>query len=212
MNKYYKYPRTPHIPWSPGVNADDITRTTLSSLEGSDVVVTEKMDGENTTLYRDHSHARSLDSKHHSSRDWLKQWHSTFAHNIPAGWRICGENLYARHSVLYDNLASYFYGFSIWNESNQCLSWAETLEWFDMLDIHPAPELYRGIWNEKRIRELVIDESRSEGYVVRKVEAFSYSEFKQSVVKWVRTNHVQTDQHWMHAEVIPNKVKKSDDK
>jgi len=121
MSNYYKYPRTPHLPWSPGVSADDITQFSLLSFEGADVVVTEKMDGENTSLYRDHSHARSLDSIHHSSRDWLKQWHGTFAHNIPLGWRICGENLFARHSVRYDHLASYFYGFSIWDDTNQAL-------------------------------------------------------------------------------------------
>lgn len=36
------------------------------------VVITEKMDGENTTLYRDGLHARSLDSRHHPSRNWVK--------------------------------------------------------------------------------------------------------------------------------------------
>jgi len=212
MTTYYKYPRTPHLPWSPGVSADDVTRTSLASFEGVDVVVTEKMDGENTSLYNDHLHARSLDSKHHSSRDWLKQWHSGIAHNIPAGWRICGENLYARHSVPYQHLESYFYGFSIWNNQNMCLSWSDTLEWFEILGVHPATQLYRGPWNKNLIQELTIDESRSEGYVVRKAEAFSYSDFKMCVAKWVRTNHVQTDKHWMHSEVVPNKIKNTDEK
>jgi len=81
MNQYIKYPRTPHLPWSPGASDDDITQRSVSLFDGVDVVVTEKMDGENTSLYSDHSHARSLDSKHHSSRDWLKRWHSTIAHD-----------------------------------------------------------------------------------------------------------------------------------
>jgi len=206
MTSYHKYPRTPHLPWSPGATDDDTRTTSLSSFEGSVVVVTEKMDGENTTLYCDHSHARSLDSRHHPSRDWLKQWHSRFAHTIPVGWRICGENLYARHSVAYEHLSSYFYGFSIWNESNRCLSWPETLEWFELLGVHPVPELYLGPWNEKVIQEIEIDPSVSEGYVVRKLESFSYTEFDQSIAKWVRTGHVQTNKHWMHAEIVPNQL------
>jgi len=75
----------------------------------------------------------------------------------------------------------------------------------------PVPELYRGPWSEKLIQELTVDESCSEGYVVRKTEAFSYADFNRSVAKWVRKNHVQTDQHWMHAEVTPNKLKSPDD-
>ena len=211
MSNYIKYPRTPHLPWSPGVSDDDITTASLTSFDGHNVVVSEKMDGENTSLYSDHSHARSLDSRHHSSRDWLKQWHSGFAHDIPAGWRICGENLYARHSVPYVDLLSYFYGFSIWNNKNQCLSWPDTLEWFDMLNIRPVPVIYCGPWSESLIREIVIDESRSEGYVIRKEADLYYGDFRSCVAKWVRTNHVQTDKHWMHKEVIPNGLEETDD-
>ena len=66
------YPRTPHLPWSPGVSADDVRAADLAGLAGREVVVTEKLDGENTTLYRDGLHARSLDSAHHPSRAWVK--------------------------------------------------------------------------------------------------------------------------------------------
>jgi len=210
MEKSHKYPRTPHLPWSPGMSADDVRVQANSGFHNSEVIVTEKMDGENTSIYRDHTHARSLDSRHHSSRDWLKQWHSGFAHNIPVGWRICGENLFAQHSVAYRTLASYFYGFSIWNEKNECLSWEETEEWFDILDIHPVTVLYRGQWDEKLIRELRIDTSISEGYVVRAADSFEFEQFSQHVAKWVRPNHVQSEQHWMHAEIVANGLLGSD--
>jgi len=204
MAKHYKYPRTPHLPWSPGASGDDISVKSLSELDGCEVLVTEKMDGENTSLYQDHIHARSLDSRHHPSRDWVKQWHATMAHAIPQGWRVCGENLFAQHSIAYDNLSSFFYGFSIWNDNNECLSWDETLEWFDLLDVHSAPELYRGPWSEKLIRDLRVDTTQQEGYVVRNVNGFKFEDFGSNVAKWVRTGHVQTDTHWMHAELIPN--------
>jgi hypothetical protein len=57
-----KYPRTPHLPWSPGATSDDIYQGNTSYFENKVVVVTEKMDGENTSIYRDFVHARSIDS------------------------------------------------------------------------------------------------------------------------------------------------------
>ena len=210
MSNYIKYPRTPHLPWSLGVSSDDVRILNTAAFQGREVVVTEKMDGENTSLYGDHIHARSLDSRHHPSRDWVKKWHASIAYSIPEDWRICGENLYALHSVDYQQLASYFYGFSIWNEQNLCLSWDDTEEWFDLLGIHPVPVLYRGIWDEKRISALTVNEASMEGYVVRLADAFTYTDFTKSVAKWVRPNHVQTDQHWMFADLVPNGLQEAD--
>jgi hypothetical protein len=158
------------------------------------------MDGENTTMYRDYIHARSIDGRSHASRDWVKQFHSTIAHEIPEGWRICGENLYAEHSIRYDNLASYFLGFSIWNERNVCLPWNETEEWFDLLGITPVQIKYMGEYNEESIRHLY-DQSHwtlSEGYVVRVAHEIPYGSFRNMVGKFVRKNHVQTVKHWMY--------------
>ena len=108
-----KYPRTYHVSWSPGKASDDKTQFDLSSFEGKYIVLTEKMDGENSTISRDYTHARSLDSADHPSRHWLKGMWGDMRYDIPEGWRICGENLYAKHSLGYDNLSSYFMVFSI---------------------------------------------------------------------------------------------------
>jgi len=211
MNTYYKYPRTPHLPWSPGFCEDDIRHQNVSNFAGMEVVVTEKMDGENTSLYCDHMHARSLDSRHHPSRDWLKNWHGAIAHTIPEGWRVCGENVFARHSVAYQSLASYFYGFSIWNANNICLGWEETLEWFEILEIQPVPVIFQGLWDEDSIRQLTIETDKQEGYVVRTMYSFTFEDFQKNVAKWVRANHVNTNEHWMHSEIVPNKLRIQDD-
>lgn len=200
-----KYPRTFHLPWTNTTTIDDKILKSVNHFEGKRVVVTVKMDGENSSLYRDYFHARSLDSNNHPSRNWLKKFHSEFAFEIPEGWRICGENCYAKHSIFYDNLCSYFYGFSIWNEKNECLNWEETLEWFDLFKIVPVEVLYDGIWNEELIRN--IDYGNQEGYVVRTFDSFHYDEFKTNVAKCVRANHVQTDKHWSHKEIVRNKLK-----
>lgn len=67
-----KYPRTYHLTWSPGTTSDDKILTTTSQFDGKEVIVTEKMDGENCTIGSDYTHARSIDSQHHSSRSWVK--------------------------------------------------------------------------------------------------------------------------------------------
>jgi len=201
-----KYPRTFHAPWSEGAHDDDRMHATMSGFEGERVIVTEKYDGECTTLYSDGLHARSIDSRHHVSRDWIKQFWSGFAHDIPQDWRICGENLFAKHSIQYTSLPTYFMGFSIWNERNICLSWEDTLTWFSLFGITPVSVLYDGIYNEKLIKALYSPSqwNTKEGYVIRKASAFSYGQFRSSVAKFVRKGHVTTTQHWMQSATEKN--------
>jgi hypothetical protein len=45
----YKYPRTPHLSFSPGVTEDDLKLDRQHIFANCQVVVTEKLDGENTT-------------------------------------------------------------------------------------------------------------------------------------------------------------------
>lgn len=203
---YVKYPRTYHLPFSENITDDDrIMHNPVEYLKW-DVVATEKMDGENTTMYRDYIHARSIDGRSHSSRDWVKNFHSQISHEIPEGWRICGENLYAKHSIKYDDLDSYFLGFSIWNEHNICLSWNETLEWFDLLGITPVYQIYIGDYDEGEILgawfDVLRETDESEGFVVRNMDRFHYKDFRYNVAKYVRKDHVQTVKHWFYGQKV----------
>lgn len=207
---YVKYPRTHHLPWSPGITEDDRIMPNTKRFDGQRVVVTEKMDGENTTMYRDHIHARSVDSGGHLSRDWVKNFWSQIRFEIPERWRVCGENVFAKHSIGYSNLRSYFLGYSIWNEKNECLSWDDTLEWFELLNIIPTSILYDGIYNKQTIKELWEESmwEQVEGYVVRIANGFPLKDFRMCVGKFVRPYHVQTVKHWMHGQpVIQNKLR-----
>lgn len=205
----YKYPRTRHAPWSRSVGEDDKVHRTMEQFHGREVVVTEKRDGENTSMYPDHYHARSLDSRHHPSRDAVKAIWGNVRHLIPTGWRVCGENLYAEHSIAYTDLDSYFEAFSIWDDRNVALDWDSTVEFLTEWGIKPVPVLYRGIYDEAAIKALWSDSQRStmEGYVIRVVEEIPYADFGKHVAKFVRKGHVQTDQHWMSKAVVPNKIK-----
>ena len=201
-----RYPRTPHLPWSPGATSDDVRVSNLSGFIGQEVVVTEKMDGENTTLGRSYTHARSLDSAHHVSRSWVKALHGRIAAHIPEGWRVCGENLYARHSVPYDTLPAYFLAFNIWDDTHTCLSRDDTVAWCERVGVPVAPVLYRGPFDERALRALRVDTRTCEGFVVRLARAFHRDDFRQSLAKWVRRGHVTDTSgvHWMHRTIEPN--------
>lgn len=206
-----KYPRTLHLPWSEGATSDDKILQDTTHFNGIDVVVTEKIDGENTTIYGDGtSHARSLDSKSHSSRDWLRQLVGKIAHNIPVGFRICGENVYACHSIFYNALPSYFLVFSIYDQDT-CLSWDDTIAYAEMLELQTVPVIYRGSWDECKVKNCFTGKSvfgeEQEGYVVRTAQSFSSNNFAKNVAKMVRANHVITSSHWMNEEIKPNLLK-----
>lgn len=208
MLNRYKYPRTPHLSFSPGKTQDDISFGNIDWFSEKTVVVTEKLDGECTTIYPDgYCHARSMDSKHHPSRSWVKARAAEFAPLIPEGHRVCGEYLYAEHSIPYKSLDSYFYLFAVFC-GEKCLSWAETVGLADIIGVPTVPVLYFGPWDEAAIKRCWIGKSKvggdQEGYVVRCADAFTVEEFQRSVAKYVRKGHVTTTDHWLSQPIKPN--------
>lgn len=205
-----KWPRTYHLPFSPGLQNDDRRLPSLNVFEGKRVIATEKLDGEGATMTRERTYPRSPDGRYHPSRDMMKAYHATKATMIPEEWRISGEYMYARHSIEYTRangnaLPAWFIGFGAWDAQNTLLEWDETLEVFEMLDIVPATVLYDGVWDENAIVAIAeaLDTTRQEGLVVRLASAMPYpsgkgdkGRFFSGVAKWVRKGHVATDEHW----------------
>lgn len=209
---YIKYPRTFHLPWSPGTTKDDRVMKDISGLLGKDVLITEKMDGENTTMYPDYIHARSFNYDSHPSRDRIKALHAQICGDIPKGFRICGENLYAKHSILYEDLEDFFLVFSIW-DGTKCLDWTSTEEWCTLLELKHIPVLSRKehFYNAEDLLHAGAEVlgkpiHEVEGYVVRPEGSFDLKEFNSVVGKYVRKDHVQSSHHWKFETVVPNKV------
>lgn len=192
-----KYPRTSHLLWSPGATSDDKILKSLDSFMSQRVVVTEKMDGENCSATSEEIYARSLSSNGGILRERVKALWSSIRYKIPTGWRICGENMQWQHSIRYENLISPLYIFSVWDENNHCIPWEETLMFAEDLGIPTVKVLKEGIFNKEFIEELKeFDIGEMEGYVVRVDKEFHYDDFSKNVAKYVRANHVQTDNHW----------------
>lgn len=210
FDQHFKYPRTMHLDFS-NPSKDDKILHDYSKLENEDIVVTIKLDGENTNMYRDYIHARSLEPLCGQDRGWVKALHAQIRMDIPEGWRICGENVYAMHSIHYTKLESYFYVFSIWNEKNICLSWGETMEWCFLLGLSYVPVLYQGKFDYNLLKQLSqnMDYSSNEGFVVRPSRAFAYREFRHVVCKMVRPDHIQSDHHWRNKPIVMNLLRNS---
>ena len=206
-----KYMRTYHLPWSEGLQNDDRRMEHLDSWDENDViVVTEKLDGENTSLHKDNIHARSEDSLHHESRNYVKQKWGQIKYLIEDDHQIVVENVYAKHSIYYDNLTDFCYLINIINkETGRILRWDEIRFWSKTLSIPLAPVLYMGKygnWNPYMPEKSEFG-AECEGYVVRKYNSFPVEDFDKHVAKFVRKGHVQTTQHWTRTWT-PNKMSK----
>lgn len=204
-----KYGRTFHLPISLGATSDDKTMASIEGLIVNDLLITEKMDGENTTIHSTGTHARSPDSRYHPSRDWLKAFAAGISPRLENDERIVGENLYAQHSLGYKALPSYFMGFS-WIIGENIQPWDDTLLRFEELGITPVTVLYRGPYTDGVFEGLAdqLDLARQEGFVARDAVGFSETEMPTRIGKYVRANHVQSETHWMNSELIPNRLAK----
>jgi len=206
-----KHPRTLHLPWSPGRGRDDLILRDTRAFVGEEVVITEKMDGEGTTIHRNGSHARSTTHTPHPARHWVCGLQGRIAHRIPPDRRLVGENVFAEHSIHYRDLPSYYLLFMA-VDGEQYRSWDDTVAIAQELDLTTVPVLWRGVWDEAVVRDAAwwhpTYATKSEGYVVRWARGFHASEFPRAVAKYVRAGHVQTDDHWLHRKVVRNELAK----
>jgi hypothetical protein len=192
-----KYNRTYHLPWSPG--------TTSDSLIGIDIVITEKLDGENAGMTKDGVYARSHAA--FTTSPWsreVRQIHERIKRDLSEGVFLFGENMEGIHSIEYSNLTSYFYIFGV-RDNNIWISWDAVEEYSYLLDLPTVPVLFKGQVNSgkelKELTESLTSQPSSlggnrEGIVVRNADMFHNDDFAKNVLKWVRKGHVNTDEHW----------------
>lgn len=200
-----KYNRTYHLPWSPGTTSDDRIAKSINSILGIDIVITEKIDGENTGMTRDGVYARS--HAEFTTSNWSKevrQLHQLIKNDLSEGVFLFGENMEGIHSIEYSNLKSYFYIFGV-RDNNIWIPWESVEEYSYILDIPTVPVLYKGIINNEKDLKIIVNDLVSkpsslgglrEGIVIRNADMFHNDDFSTNIFKWVRKDHVQTDEHW----------------
>ena len=207
-----KYPRTYHVPFSPGATSDDKRMTEEGFLQyfaGKRLVFTEKLDGENSALTHYDCYARSAGAPTRSP------WSINLWGNDGLLWRVkdsigedetvYGENLYGEHSIHYGSLKEYFHVFAV-NNGTEWYSWEDVELMARILGLPTVPVLGKGYVSSLEELKEIIDElmgepsaygDTKEGIVIRVMDAFpTDDDFSHYVCKYVRANHVQTDEHW----------------
>jgi len=193
-----KYPRTPHLPWSPGVSKDDIILNKPKHLLSlPKVIYTEKLDGEITCMTSDYIHARSAEGYNKPWQSHMKaKWVSSLRYNIPKGLQLFGENLFGVHSIKYEFLPEFFFLFNIIKDNKFFLSWEEVKEISLLMTIPVVPIIKIGKLEELLIPTKSSFGSTCEGYVVRNILGFNIENFNLNVAKCVKANHITTDKYW----------------
>lgn len=217
-----KYPRTFHMPWSPGATKDDRIATDVSTILNIPIIITEKLDGSNASIEARGCFARThAGAPTHKSFDMLKVLHASVKYIIEPGTQIFGEWCYAKHSIEYSELPSYFMLFGIrylntFESQHRWGSWTDVELWSGDIGVSTVPVLFAGkVSSEKELQELIESFMNQpsacggirEGVVARVAGAFSDEDFSTHVMKCVRANHVQTSDHWKDQEIIRNKLK-----
>jgi hypothetical protein len=200
-----KYNRTYHFDFSQGTTSDDKIATDSNNLIGQEIVITEKLDGENNCFTSEGVYARS--HAEFTTSPWslkVRQFHSIIRSDIPKDMFLFGEGMEAIHSIEYSELTSPFYLFGI-RVNDTWIDWDLVEEWSYLLNIPTVPVLFKGkVKTYDELKKLVESLSKEEsalggdreGVVVRSSNSFLNDDFANNVQKWVRKNHVKTDEHW----------------
>jgi hypothetical protein len=202
-----KYPSSPHWPWSQQVHKDDRYHQDPEWFVGREVGISEKLDGGNTCLNAGEVYARSTGQP--ATQGWfamVKKHHVWKTSHIDPSISIYGEDLYGVHSITYDALKEdeTFRVFNV-REGDEWMSLEHREAFVRVFGFLTVPQLFRGTfqsvkeitqWFEHHIKEPSVLGPVREGFVLQVTDRFHNDTFAQNVAKYVRANHVQTDEHW----------------
>jgi len=91
MTARRKYPSTLFCPWV-DYSLDSVKRDKKllndNHFQGKEVIVTEKLDGENTAIASNYTHARSARGKHGNQRSWRLLKVHEFLHCRNIRWSV----------------------------------------------------------------------------------------------------------------------------
>lgn len=205
-----KFPRTYHLPWSPGATGDDkvFSQEGVLELLNIPLVITEKLDGENQCWTSDSWHLRSENStsggvlRSKSKSKWAEVRHLIPAHEF---WFI--EDISNTHSIEYSDHLYDFFVIAIWNqrdglfESYDFISDRVARIAVDGLTVVPFIEKVAfstlncfKIYTDTEANKSSVLGGEREGLVcVADGPLLGWSSYS---AKWVRPNHVKTDSHW----------------
>ncbi|MCI5056135.1 MAG: RNA ligase family protein [Flavobacteriales bacterium] len=164
MNESRKYCRSLHAQISLGTTSDDrfMPDGYVGAFSDLDLVLTEKLDGQNNCFNKYGVFARShtSTSQHPWDKPMRERWE--LIKNDLNDLEIFGENMYGIHSIEYTKLESYYYVFAV-REHDTWLSWEEVQFYANLLDFPVVPEI-----EISKSLKTFIENSRSENEALEK--------------------------------------------
>jgi hypothetical protein len=234
--KYPHTPYLPFSPNADEKDVDESGYMETPNLLNKPLAITLKMDGSNVVMTNNHIAARNGYDATHVSFDMVKQIHAQVKSHIPEGLMVFGEWLYAKHSIHYIDGLTLKHPFQIFGAYN-CTThmWsglADVIRLCDTITVGSGTDQIsvvdgvpdynnldalknnKTFTTEKDLRSTLIRLGNKavsmghEGIVVRNAYAFHHGRWNQNIAKFVRSNHVQTDEHWSQQPVIRNQFLK----
>lgn len=206
-----KFPRTYHLPWSPGKGKDDKVHESVDFLLNRPIVITEKLDGENQCWSYTDFHLRSEDSKGGALRSFAKGYWASIRYLLQPGYFYFVEDISNVHSIEYADMTNKLFLIAVCDtiEPNTMtwLSWEDTEYEAKRIEIPTVPRLNRGEIFTKEQLEITtrtistFASSRlgkfigMEGIVARPEAHFT--DWTTNTAKYVRPNHVKSSDHWV---------------
>lgn len=203
-----KFPSIPYLTTSPCFwFENEVSSLDPEVFTSHPIVVTVKMDGSNVQLTRNHVAARNGKTADHPSFNALKSLHAVLRYRIPKLFTVFGEWLFVKHSIKYEGdlaLPSYLMIFAIYDTArNSWYSWQDVENIAVWLEVPTVPVVAKlEITSPEKTRSFLQAKAEEviaqghEGIVVRRAEGFLGEHLHECTAKYVRENHVQTDEHW----------------
>lgn len=201
-----KYHSTGHWIGSLSVHRDDTYHKNPEFFVGKEVIITEKLDGGNVSLANGEVYARSnVEPSHAGWMAMVRKYHAWKTVGL-TDLTFYGEDIAARHSLPYSvSRDQTYYVFAALGVDGVWRSWDDLTVLSHRYDLAMVPQLFRGKFNSTNeitkwftghLKEPSTYGVEREGFVMRIADAFRNEDFFESVCKFVRPNHVTTDQHW----------------
>jgi hypothetical protein len=233
-DNFVKYPRTPHLFGSTGTDDDKHMGETesLKFVADPSLIAEEKLDGGNCGLHFLSSGKMVLQCRGHEITagmhpqwDLFKQWvqvkRPVLENMLGSQYILYGEWLYAKHSVHYRGLISYFFEFDIWDKDAQAfLDLESRLILLEGTNIQTVPVIHRGAATLEKLKSLIgvsafdsqfqnpatgRTDNLMEGIYLR-TEADGFVTGRAKLVRPEFVEKVKQSPHWKEQAMVPNQL------
>lgn len=234
---FTKYPRTPHIFNSKGIDDKYLNeKDSLAIINDDSLIIEEKLDGTNVGIHFEDNElilqcrGHLITDGMHPQYDLFKQWtnvkRTVLEDRLKNRFILFGEWMYAKHSIFYNKLHHYFYEFDIYDkEADIFLTLKDRINLLKGTRVQTVPIVHCGKIDKKNIKKLIGPSSFEsvfdnpttnrpddlmEGLYLRTEDGNKVT----ARAKYVRPEFVEKikqSEHWQSKSIIQNQLAKDVD-